>query len=308
MFGFGFVFRLIGRVIGFAARVVVFGAAVIAVAAGVAYALFDGEQYKKHLSQRVVDLTGRALQVNGAAELQLSVPPRIVLNDVRLRNARWGTRADMARIKRVEIQLNPLAAVSGGDTVAQVRLEGADVMLETNAQGIGNWEIAAVAASPVAAGAMSAVGLFGNNPTPVSFSDARVTFRDGATGRVQTASLGNVFQFSSPSAGSPAVASSSFGSLSVGSASVAGPSAAIPAVGVASLGVGGAGAVASAGGPSVVLPEALFGGGTAGSRALAAANSDNTNPCDGSPQFANQPPAGQPPGRQQSRASPSRQR
>ncbi|HEX9462857.1 MAG TPA: AsmA family protein [Alphaproteobacteria bacterium] len=277
MFGFGFVFRLISRVIGFVARVVVFAAAVIAVAAGVAYALFDGEQYKKHLSQRVVDLTGRVLQVNGAAELQLSVPPRIVLNDVHLKNARWGTRADMARIKRVEIQLNPLAAVSGGDPVAQVRLDGADVMLETNAQGVGNWEVGALAASPVAAGALSAVGLFGNTPTSVSVSDARVTFRDGATGRVQTASLGNVFQLNSLSAASPA----------------GGSGAAAGVAGVA------AGAVASAGSPSALLPEALFGGSTGGSRALAAANSDNTNPCDGSPQSTSQ---------QQSRVPPSRPR
>src|SRR5690348_2682163 len=98
---FGFLFRLVARIVGFAARVVIFGAALAAVAGAVAYALFDGEQYKQRLSQRVVDLTGRILQVDGAAELQLSIPPKIVLNDVRLKNARWGSRADMARIKRV---------------------------------------------------------------------------------------------------------------------------------------------------------------------------------------------------------------
>src|SRR5258708_34203150 len=98
----------------------------------------------------------------------------------------------MARIKGVEIEVNPFARVSGADPVAQVRLDGADVMLETNAQGVGNWEVGALAASPVAAGALSAVGVFGNTPPSVSVSHARVTFRDGAAGRGPTAPLRTV--------------------------------------------------------------------------------------------------------------------
>jgi hypothetical protein len=260
---FGLLFRLVARVVGFAARVVIFGAALVAVAGAVAYALFDGEQYKQRLSQRVVDLTGRVLQVDGAAELQLSIPPKIVLNNVRLKNARWGSRADMARIKRVEIQVNPLSAVSGGDSVAQVRVEGADVLLETNAQGIGNWEMGALAAAPVAAGALSALGLFGEAPPPVTVADATITFRDGATGRVQTAALGS----NAVTLGAPAAGFSFSGA--------AAPAALAP--------LAGAGA---AGGPSAVGAEAGFAGAAAGSRAIAAANSDNTNPCDGTPQAA----------------------
>jgi uncharacterized protein involved in outer membrane biogenesis len=269
---FGFLFRLTGRIVGFAARVVIFGAALVAVAGAVAYGLFDGEQYKKQLSQRAVDLTGRVLQVDGPAELQLSFPPRIVLHDVRLKNARWGTRSDMARIKRVEIQVNPLSAVSGGDSVAQVRLEGADVLLETSPQGIGNWEMAAIAAAPVAAGTLSALGLFGNTPPPVSVSDATITFRDGATGRVQTAALGsNSITLGNPVSSLAAGASVNFS---------AGPAVGGPAVGAA----GGL----AAGSPSAVGAEAGFAGAAAGSRAVAAATSDNTNPCDGTPQQTQQ--------------------
>ncbi len=240
---FGFAFRLVGRVIGFTARVVVFVGAVAAVAGGVAYMLFDGEQYKKQLSQRVVDVTGRVLAVDGKAQLQLSLPPRIVLNNVRLKNASWGSRADMLRVKRMEIQLNPLAAVSGGDSVAQVRLEGADVLLETNSQGLGNWELVALGAGPAATGVMAALSQFGilagsNSAPAFSFSDTTVTFRDGATGRIQTGSLDNVFEF--------------------------GPSSGLP-------------------------PET----GATGSHVLAAAASDDTNPCDGSPQSSQQQAANQ---------------
>jgi len=229
----GFAFRLVGRVITFVVRVAVFVGATAVVAGGVAYMLFDGEQYNKQLSQRVVDVTGRALAIDGKAELQLSLPPRIVLNNVRLKNAPWGSRPDMVRIRRMEIRLNPLAAVSGGDSVSQVNLAGADVLLETNPQGLGNWEAFAIGVGPGMTGIMATLGqfgLFGSNPSPppVSFSDTTVTFRDGASGRVQSASFGNLFQFDS--GGFP--------------------------------------------------PETA----ASGSHVLAAANSDNTNPCDGTPQ------------------------
>jgi len=245
---FGFAFRLIGRVITFVVRVAVFVGATAVVAGGVAYMLFDGEQYNKQLSQRVVDLTGRVLAIDGKAQLQLSLPPRIVLNNVRLKNASWGSRPDMVRIRQMQIQLNPLAAVSGGDSVAQIRLEGADVLLETNPQGLGNWEAFAIGTGPAMTGVMAALGQFGllgaTASTPsISFADTTLTFRDGVTGRVQTASFGNLFEFNSGS----------------------------------------------------FPPE------TAGSHVLAAANSDNTNPCDGTPQSdqkqaeQKQSPAGPPP-------------
>ena len=95
MFGLGFLFRLIGRLIGFVIKAVVFLAALATVAAGVMYAMFDAEAFKRELSQRVVDVTGRTLAID-SAELRMGLPPKLVLNDVRLSNARWGSRPDMA--------------------------------------------------------------------------------------------------------------------------------------------------------------------------------------------------------------------
>ncbi len=162
--------RLIGRLIGFLFRGIILIGAIAAVAGALAYALFDGERYKDRLSQRVLELTGRGLTVNGKAELEMSWPPRIVLNDVRLKNAPWGSRPDMARIRRVEIEINPLRAISGGNSVAQVRVEGADVLLETNPQGLSNWEIGGLAAGGSAGtlGVLNALGLIGATSTPAS--------------------------------------------------------------------------------------------------------------------------------------------
>src|SRR5262245_2882740 len=81
-----FLFRLIGRVIGFAGRLVVFGGVLVAVAAGTMYALFDADRYKQALEQHVKDMTGRTLSIDGPVELHLSLPPRITLNNVRVGN------------------------------------------------------------------------------------------------------------------------------------------------------------------------------------------------------------------------------
>ena len=263
--------RLIGRVIGFAFKITIFVAAIAAVAGAVAYALFDGEQYKQRLAKRMVDLTGRTVTVNGKAELDLTLPPRIVLNDVRLKNARWGSRPDMARIKRVEIQLNPLKAISGGDSVAQIRLDGADVLLETNGQGIGNWELGGFAAGGTLGtlGMLNSLGLLGaassSSLPPIVMSNPTVTFRDGNTGHQQTVSLGGGSTVEVTGGGGTVIAGGAAGG-------VAGGGAAGAIGGLASLPPGAAG----------FAPEAAFAGGSEGSHVLAAAGSDNTNPCDGS--------------------------
>lgn len=128
---FGFVFGLVGRMVAFVAKATLFVGALVVVGAATMYALFDAEQYKRVVTQRLSDVTGRAVSIEGSAELHLSLPPRVVLNDVRIRNARWGTRTDMARIRRIEARLNPLRAIAGDSGMTDIRLEGVDLYLET---------------------------------------------------------------------------------------------------------------------------------------------------------------------------------
>lgn len=182
-----FLIRLVGRFIGFTVKVVVFVAALGAVAAAVMVGLFDADQYKRQVAQRVVDLTGRAVSID-SAELQLGVPPHIVLNGVRLRNAPWGSRPDMARVNRVTVRLDPLAAISGGNSVSEVNLAGADILLETSVAGEANW----TALAATAAAALGSLGILtqsGSSLASVSLSDASVIIRDAA-GHTNTLSLG----------------------------------------------------------------------------------------------------------------------
>lgn len=194
---FGFVFRLVGRMMAFAIKATLFVGALVLVGVGTMYALFDAEQYKRVVTQRLTDVTGRIVTIEGAAELHLSLPPRVVLNDLRIRNARWGTRSDMARIRRVEARLNPLRAIAGDSGMTDIRLEGVDLYLETGPGGIGNWELSSVAggAAGVAAGALAvldALGMLspGQPGSSLTVANLSVTFRDGGSGRTQAVALG----------------------------------------------------------------------------------------------------------------------
>lgn len=186
-----FLIRLVGRFVGFAFKAVVFVVAMGAVAAGVMVTLFDADQYKRQVAQRVLDLTGRVVSIDNA-ELQLALPPRVVLNGVRLRNAPWGSRPDMARVNRVTVKLDPLAAISGGNSVAQVNLEGADVLLETSVAGEANWSALAAAAGA----AMASLSILAQTAVvpsvPITLTDATVTIRDAA-GHANTLSFGGPF-------------------------------------------------------------------------------------------------------------------
>jgi uncharacterized protein involved in outer membrane biogenesis len=170
-----FLFRLLGRLVGFTVKVVVFLGVLAAVAAGVMVALFDADQFKRQVAQRVVDVTGRAMTI-GDAELQLGLPPRVILKDVRLRNASWSTRRDMARIKQVTLKLDPVSAISGGTQVSEVNLAGADIVLESTPLGETNWALVAGGGAAAGAGALQALGVLG----PVSVSDLIVTIVPGS--------------------------------------------------------------------------------------------------------------------------------
>lgn len=177
-----FLFRLIGRVIGFFIKSALFVGAIVVVAAGTMYALFDAEQYKRALTKHVVDVTGRTIAVNGPVVLEFGLPPRIVLNDVRVGNPRWSRRLEMGRIKQVKIEVNPLRALSGENSIGEMRLEGADVILEANAAGQGNWQLAQVApAAATGIAFIDALGLLGA-PTSIVLSNPVINAVGGGIG------------------------------------------------------------------------------------------------------------------------------
>lgn len=82
---------------------------------------------------------GRQVKINGHIEVQLFPHLEVILNDVSLANASWGSEPTMASVEHVDASIRFLSLFSDVVVVRRVRLNGADVLLEENNQRVGNW-------------------------------------------------------------------------------------------------------------------------------------------------------------------------
>jgi len=104
-------------------------------------------------AQEVKAATGRDFAVDGRVHLSLWPRLALVAEGVRLGNTPWGSRPDMARIEqlRLDIALAPL--LERRVEIGSIEIRGADVLLETNAEGRGNWSFTRPAPAAGATGA-----------------------------------------------------------------------------------------------------------------------------------------------------------
>jgi len=170
------------------------GAAVIVglgVAAVVVVSTMDFNQYKPMLAERVKAATGRDIAIQGDVKLGLSLTPTLAVDGVTFANASWGSRPEMARVKRLEVQVQLLPLISREIHVDRIVLVEPDILLETNAQGQGNWVFdgGAAPAGP-SPSTPSAPGSSGPGLLPqvasVAITDARIAYRDARTRRSHT--------------------------------------------------------------------------------------------------------------------------
>ncbi|MCH7837748.1 MAG: AsmA family protein [Chloroflexi bacterium] len=153
------------------------------VVAGVAIlATMDFEELRGIIEAEAEKATGRKLTVAGSIDLSLSLTPAISVEDIRFANADWGSRPEMVTIRRLEIEVAILPLFSGEIQVKRLVVVAPDILLETDAQGRGNWEIAG------AGDGQASQGAGGGMPLPsfdnVVVRDAILTYRDGKTGEI----------------------------------------------------------------------------------------------------------------------------
>lgn len=173
--------RLKHILIGLAGLVVVaVGGAIVAV-----YSI-DFNEYRSTIADQAKQATGRDLKIAGELKVGLSLTPTVAVDDVSFANADWGSRPDMATIKRFELELELLPLIFGDIKVNRVVLKGADILLETDAKGQNNWTFgeAGAAAQPETA----PTGGTGKLPTvnKITFEDVTITYKDGVANKTQT--------------------------------------------------------------------------------------------------------------------------
>lgn len=113
---------------------------------GVALATLDFGRFAGPVAAQVERVTGRALAFEGEVSLRLLPRPSLSLRDVVLANAPGGSRPQMLRIGRLEAELElwPLV-VQRRLHIVKLVARDADLLLERDAEGRGNWEMGAAA-------------------------------------------------------------------------------------------------------------------------------------------------------------------
>jgi uncharacterized protein involved in outer membrane biogenesis len=176
------------RLKGFVTGLVVVSVAVVAAGYAILSNL-DFEQLRDLAREQAREVTGRELEIAGPIDLQVSLTPRIELNDISFSNAEWGSEPTMVTVSRFELEVELLPLIFGEINVKRLIMVEPRILIETDAAGRGNWvfesaaaEDADTAPDETGAGRLPAVHLF-------VLENGFLTYRDGGSGESMTVAL-----------------------------------------------------------------------------------------------------------------------
>ena len=153
--------------------------------------LFDPNGQKDRIADAVRRATGRELTLAGPLRLRWSLAPTLEAEDVSLANMPGGSRPAMAVAARVEAQLRLWPLLSRQVELARVTLVRPDILIETTADGRGNWQFDRPAApAPADSGTPAAQGARTRTVLDsLIVESGRVTWHDGGSGRTIVAEV-----------------------------------------------------------------------------------------------------------------------
>lgn len=144
----------------------------------------DLSSYRPLIADKIKEATGRDFEIAGALKLDIGLTPAIVVEDVRLQNALFGTRAEMIKARKLEAEVALLPLLSGRIEIRRLALVGPDILLETDEQGRRNWDFSRDD-DPAPPRPASEVHATLDLPElgAVSIENGLLTYRNGATGK-----------------------------------------------------------------------------------------------------------------------------
>ena len=92
----------------------------------------DLSRYQARLTEQVRKATGRELAARVPLAVKISRYPAMVAEGVTLSNAPWGSRPELARVRKMTLFLDPIALLLGEIKIGRVVLDGADIVVERN--------------------------------------------------------------------------------------------------------------------------------------------------------------------------------
>jgi hypothetical protein len=106
----------------------------------------DVNQYKPRITAAVRDSLHRELTITGDIALKPSLLPTLAIRGLRLGNADWASKDAMLEVQQFEARIALLPLLSRRIEISHIDIDGARLVLETAADGRGNWRMGAASA------------------------------------------------------------------------------------------------------------------------------------------------------------------
>ncbi len=144
----------------------------------------DFEQYRGTIEDLAKQATGRDLTIAGPIDVKISLTPAVTAEDVTFGNAPWGSRPEMVKLKRFELESALIPLLSGEVEVKRLVLVEPDILIETDAEGRSNLDFAGGAGAQTAPTDDKSAQVLDRVRAidEVLLQGARVQIRDGASG------------------------------------------------------------------------------------------------------------------------------
>lgn len=101
----------------------------------------DLSRFQSRMAEQVRKVTGRELAARVPLSIKLGTEPAMVAEGVTLTNASWGSRPELARVRKLTLFLDPASLFLGEIRIGRVLLEGADILVERNDVGDTNLDM-----------------------------------------------------------------------------------------------------------------------------------------------------------------------
>jgi AsmA family protein len=155
---------------------------------------YDYTSLKPRIADIAREVTGRELVLGEKITLKFGLSPALVLGNIALQNASWGSRPDMVTVKRLEIKVALLPLILGRIDIKRLVLIQPDILIETDRSGRSNLSFEGGRRSgsssskriPSATGPLKLPALTAEE---VNIEQGQVVYRDGKTGKSQTVKI-----------------------------------------------------------------------------------------------------------------------
>jgi uncharacterized protein involved in outer membrane biogenesis len=152
------------------------------------------DSLKPQITKAAREATGRELTLGGDIRLKIGWTPALAVEGVSFQNAPWGSRPEMAKIKRFEVEVALVPLLSRSIEVKRLILVEPDILVETDSSGKSNLDFETpkkvISEKPKegvpAKKEMSLPALAVNE---LRLTKGQVTYRDGRSGKTRVVSL-----------------------------------------------------------------------------------------------------------------------